>query len=208
MDILTVKIEDFQNLVVSINWIAAIALLILIFLASKFISWIYKKTIFKTIQIDEAVIGIGNSSVTIKYDGRIKEIAYKIWVELTTRKIGLEFEEDYDVISEVYASWYNAFQIIRSLLEEVPADRISSAKGLIEVTTKVLNNGLRPHLTKWQAKYLSWYANALEENKNLSPQEIQKQFPEYEILVNDLKKTNVIMMNYADELKRLIDDNK
>ena len=143
MDIFTVKIEDFQNLVVSINWIAAIALLILIFLASKFISWIYKKTIFKTIQIDEAVIGIGNSSVTIKYDGCIKEIAYKIWVELTTRKIGLEFEEDYDVISEVYASWYNAFQIIRSLLGEVPADRISSAKGLVEVTTKVLNNGFQ-----------------------------------------------------------------
>ena len=114
MDIFTVKIEEFQNLVVSINWIAVVVLLILIFLASKFISWIYKKTVFKTIQIDEAVIGIGNSYVTIKYDGRIREIAYKIWIELSTRKIGLEFEEDYDVISEVYASWYSAFQIIRT----------------------------------------------------------------------------------------------
>ena len=206
MDIFTVRIEECQNIILSINWIAAIMLLILIYLASKVILWIYKKSVFKKIQVDEAVIGIGNSSITIKYDGRIKEIAYKIWVELTTRKIGLEFEEDYDVISEVYASWYNAFQIIRSLLEEVPADRISSAKGLIEVTTKVLNNGLRPHLTKWQAKYLSWYINASENNKNLSPQDLQKKFPEYQALINDLKKTNTIMMKYVDELKRLIDN--
>lgn len=208
MDIFTVRIEDFQYIILSINWVVAIILLFLSYLAAKCISFIYKKTVFKTIRIDEAVIGIGNSYVTIKYDGRIKEIAYKIWVELTTRKIGLEFEEDYDVISEVYASWYNSFQIIRSLLEEVPADRISSAKGLIEVTTKVLNNGLRPHLTKWQAKYLRWYDHALENNKSLSPQELQKQFPEYDVLVNDLKRTNAIMMKYANELKRLIDDSK
>lgn len=53
------------------------------------IKWIHKKAILKTVTIEEATIGIGNSSVTIKYDGCIKEIAYKIWIELTTRKIGL-----------------------------------------------------------------------------------------------------------------------
>lgn len=205
MDIFTVRIEECQNIVLSVNWIAAIVFILLIYIASKIISWIYKKSVFKTIQIDEAVIGIGSSSVAIKYDGRIKEIAYKIWVELTTRKIGINFDENYDVISEVYASWYEAFKIIRTLLEDIPADRINSAKGLIELTTKVLNSGLRPHLTMWQAKYLRWYANALENNKSISPQELQKEFPEYQDLVSDMKKTNAVMMKYADELKRLID---
>lgn len=154
--------------------------------------------------IEEATIGIGNSSVTIKYDGCIKEIAYKIWIELTTRKIGLKFDEKYDIISEVYDSWYEAFKVIRTLLANIPANRISDAKGLIDITTKVLNNGLRPHLTAWQAKYRAWYNSTLSD-ATATPQEIQRTYPEYQLLIDDLKKTNDIMIKYADELKRLID---
>ena len=204
MDIFSIKIEDLQSIVLSVNVIAAAILFLLFILILQGIKWVYKKATFKTIHIQEATIGIGNSSVTIKYDGRIKEIAYKIWIELTTRKIGIKFDEEYDVISEVYNSWYEAFKVIRLLLEDIPADRIGNAKGLIELTTKVLNNGLRPHLTMWQAKYRAWYNKALEDNTNTSPQDIQKEFPEYQSLVADLKKTNDIMIKYADELKRLI----
>lgn len=155
-------------------------------------------------ELREATIGIGNSSVTIKYDGCIKEIAYKIWIELTTRKIGLKFDEKYDIISEVYDSWYEAFKVIRTLLANIPANRISDAKGLIDITTKVLNNGLRPHLTAWQAKYRAWYNSTLSD-ATATPQEIQRTYPEYQLLIDDLKKTNDIMIKYADELKRLID---
>ena len=206
MDVFTIKLEGWQNIVLSVNWVTAIILFLLIALVSWLIRALYKKFTFKTMKIEEATIGIGSSSVTVKYDGRIREIAYKIWIELTTRKIGIQFDEDYDVISEVYDSWYEAFKVIRSLLKDIPADRISDAKGLIELTTKVLNSGLRPHLTMWQAKYRTWYSKAFEDSKNLSPQEIQKGFPEYQSLVNDLKKTNDIMIKYAGELKRLIDD--
>jgi hypothetical protein len=205
VDILIIKFNGWENVVLSFNWVAAIILLLLIVLLSQAIKYIHKKHSFKTIQIDEATIGIGSSSITIKYDGRIKEIAYKIWIELTTRKIGIRFEESYDVISEVYDSWYEAFSVIRMLLESIPADRINDAKGLIELTTKVLNSGLRPHLTMWQAKYRSWYSKALDKNDTLPPQEVQKKFPEYQPLINDLRKTNSIMIKYAEELKRLID---
>ena len=67
------------------------------------------------------------------------------------------FEEDQDVITEVYDSWYEAFKIIRKQLEEIPEERIGDAKELIDIVLKVLNDGLRPHLTKWQAKYRAWY---------------------------------------------------
>ena len=82
--------------------------------------------------------------------------------------------------------------------------RISDAKGLIDITTKVLNNGLRPHLTAWQAKYRAWYNSTLSD-ATATPQEIQRTYPEYQLLIDDLKKTNDIMIKYADELKRLID---
>lgn len=205
MDIINVKFEDCTNLIISVNIIAAICLLALAVLASMVVKYIIQKSTLKSIKIDETTIGIGNSSVTIKYDGSIKEIAYKIWIELTTRKIGIKYDENYDVISEVYDSWYEAFKVIRTLLEGIPGHRIHDSKGLIELTTKVLNCGLRPHLTKWQAKYRAWYKNELEKNKDMSPQDIQKKFPEYQALVDDLKATNDIMINYASELKRIID---
>ena len=204
MDIISVKFEGWQNIVVSFNWITIIILFLLILFISLGIKWIHKKAILKTVTIEEATIGIGNSSVTIKYDGCIKEIAYKIWIELTTRKIGLKFDEKYDIISEVYDSWYEAFKVIRTLLANIPANRISDAKGLIDITTKVLNNGLRPHLTAWQAKYRAWYNSTLSD-ATATPQEIQRTYPEYHLLIDDLKKTNDIMIKYADELKRLID---
>ena len=206
MDIFTIKFEGWQNIILSVNWIAVILLGLIIFVISCAAGWLYKKLTIRTIKIEEATIGIGSSSVTIKYDGRIKEIAYKIWIELITRKIGIKFDENHDVITEVYDSWYEAFKVIRNLLEEIPAERISEAKGLVDLTTNVLNHGLRPHLTKWQARFRAWYSKAVEKSTNLSPQEIQKDYPEYQLLVDDLKKTNDIMIGYANELKRLIDN--
>ena len=69
MDIISVKFEEWQNIVVSFNWITIIILFLLILFISLGIKWIHKKAILKTVTIEEATIGIGNSSVTIKYDG-------------------------------------------------------------------------------------------------------------------------------------------
>lgn len=205
MDIIYLKFDECFNLTISINIVLMGVLILFSILILCLINKIVNKNILKTFKFEETTIGIGNSSVTFKYDARVKEIAYKILIELTTRKIGIRFDEEYDVISEVYTSWYNAFGIIRKLLEEIPGDRIGDAKGLIEVTTKVLNNGLRPHLTKWQAKYRMWYEKELTNSEDLSPQDIQKKFPEYKDLINDLKAVNDIMINYISELKRLVD---
>lgn len=148
----------------------------------------------------ETFIGIGNSSITLKFNKKDQEIAYKLWVELSTRKIGLPFDEN-DVISEVYDSWYAFFGIARDLLKDLPAERLAYSGELVDLTQKVLNNGLRPHLTKWQAKYRKWYFE--NSNKEGSPQDIQKAFPEYEELLSDLKATNQTMINYKTLMHRI-----
>ena len=117
-----------------------------------------------------------------------------MWVELNTRKIGLEFDQKNDVIHEVYNSWYAFFTIARDLLKDIPATRLPYSTELITLTTKVLNDGLRPHLTVWQAKYRKWYG--LQKEDTRSPQEIQKDFPEYDSLVSDLLQTNSRMIEY------------
>ena len=53
MDIFSIKIEDIQNIVLTLNWVAALILIILTAGVSLLIRWVYKKTVFKKIQISE-----------------------------------------------------------------------------------------------------------------------------------------------------------
>lgn len=205
MEIAKIEFLDKSKLVMTLNVWALLVNVCLIVGCYYFFELIIKKQFFKSIEISETVIGIGKSSIKIKCDKRVQGIAHKIWIELKTRKIGIMFEEDQDVITEVYDSWYEAFKIIRKQLEEIPEERIGDAKELIDIVLKVLNDGLRPHLTKWQAKYRAWYKKEKEKNQNMTPQEIQKMYPEYQELVSDLKKTNEIMINFSRELRKIID---
>lgn len=163
---------------------------------------------YKVYEIDEAVIGIGTQHIKIKPNYQDVQIAYKLWVELSTRKIGLELDLSNDVISEIYDSWYEFFTLTRELIKEIPVSKIrknKSTKELVRVAIEVLNDGVRPHLTKWQARFRKWYNIEIEqqENKNLSPQDIQKKYPEYEKLTTEMKKVNQRMLEYRKFLKQL-----
>ena len=140
-------------------------------------------------------------SVTIKVNMKNIDIAYMMFVQLRTRKIGVKFDEEYDVIPEVYDSWYSAFQAIRDLLMSVRPT--PNNKELIDVGNKVLNVGMRPHLTKWQAKFRKWYALELEkeENNKLTPQELQRKYPEYDQLVADLKSSQDQILELINKLE-------
>lgn len=182
-----------------------------IFLAMIFFSVLYRLYGFanvygisKRFQIDGATIGLGNNNIVIKYDNKVQEVAYKIWVELVTRKIGLQFDEENDVIIEVYNSWYAAFKRIRELLEEIPIRNIGYSKGLSDIVIQVLNVGLRGHLTRWQAKFRKWYDLEKDKYPNLTPQEIQRKYLEYEELVSDLKISNNVVLSFVAELEKFI----
>lgn len=202
MDIIDVKFESFSTIVFEINWLVLISLFILVVIISKVIKYIISYSRKQSINIDEIELGIGNSHITLKYDAKDKEIAYKLWIELNTRKIGLQYDEEDDVIVEIYDSWYKFFEIARELLKEMPQSKFASTPQLIDLSLKILNIGLRPHLTKWQAKYRKWYAIEIEkhENADKTPQEIQKKYLHYIELVDDLKITNQRMMEYKELL--------
>lgn len=160
---------------------------------------------FKVVDMNISIANIGNISIEKNKD--ISRIAHKAWVEIMTRKVGLLFEEDKDVIVEVYNSWYSLFGIIRDLLKEIePRKKDKELEKLENILVKTLNYGLRPHLTKWQAKYRRWYNQEIEKDTNnqLSPQEIQKKYKKYDELIADLKETNKQMVQFAEELKKLV----
>lgn len=190
------------------NIIVASILIILIVIVIYFIYGTIKFFLKKKFKIVTMNINIANiGSVSIEKNRDISKIAHKAWVEIMTRKVGLLFEEDKDVIVEVYNSWYALFGIIRELLKEIePRKKDTEIEKLEDILIKTLNYGLRPHLTKWQAKFRRWYEQeiGIEENQKLSPQEIQKKYDKYDELVEDLKKTNKQMVQFAEELKKLI----
>lgn len=136
------------------------------------------------------------------------EIAHKIYIELITRKAAIEIEEGKDVIVEVYNSWYSLFHITREELKSIGGKLIKdndTSSQLVELLTDILNKGLRPHLTEYQAKFRKWYSEQLEENKNKSPQDIQSKYEEIESLMTSLKEVNRTLIAYSEQLKKIID---
>ena len=132
----------------------------------------------------------------------VKKLANEVWIELSTRKIALPFDEENDVIIEVYNSWYEVFKRFREILKELPINNNKEVEKLSSLILKILNEELRGHLTKWQARFRKWY----KENKNTideDPQEIQKKYPQYEELIKDLKRVNNNMIIFTEELDKI-----
>src|SRR5690606_28412594 len=79
---------------------------------------------FRSFEIDQAEIGVGNNKFRFKPNLTDRQVAYAIWVELSTRKIGLPIDPEHDVISEIYDSWYNFFTVTRELVKGIPVNQV------------------------------------------------------------------------------------
>ncbi len=135
------------------------------------------------------------------------EIAHKIYIELITRKAAIEIEEEKDVIVEVYNSWYSLFQTTRNELKSIEGKLLvenNTSQEIVRLLTDILNEGLRPHLTEFQARFRKWYNEKLEKGDTRSPQEIQSAFDDYDALMSSIKDVNKLLIQYANNLKIII----
>lgn len=207
--IVSIYVDKNFTLVTEVGVIIPILLFVIVILLLLKNGFPYSLSKLKNMFDGEVTINIpfGTGSIKIKPNNETKQISYKAWVELVTRKAGIPIDSNHDLISEIYDSWYVLFSTTRELIKEIPASKLSDGETqkLITLLVETLNNGLRPHLTKWQAKYRKWYEKELADNKNrkLSPQEIQKKFPDYVELMNDLKRVNTELIKYREQLEKL-----
>lgn len=135
------------------------------------------------------------------------EIAHKIFIELITRKAAIEIDEDYDSIIEVYDSWYELFKVTREEIKNISGQSLisdTSSSKLIELATDVLNKGLRPHLTMYQADFRKWYDEKLNQSQGKSPQEIQKEYTKWPELLSSIKSLNGELLTYSKQLKLIV----
>ena len=152
----------------------------------------------KHVSVKEISIG----KFTVKINRTNIDVAYKIYIQLKTRKVANVYKEN-DVIDEIYKSWYTAFNNIRELLLSI--DPIPQNIELIKLGEYLLNDLMRPHLTRWQSKYRKWYVNACNKNTNesLTPQEIESRYPDYYELIEDMKKSQEEIKKFLGDLKKL-----
>lgn len=143
---------------------------------------------------------LGNITYEPTEEDRI--VAWKLYTQLKTRKAAIIFDEDHDVIADVYDSLYEIFPISRDLLMNLPLNEIERDPSIADLVFRVQNYGIRSHLTKWQSDFRRWWDNATRDpsNKDRGPQDIQKDYPRYKELIEDLKKTNVELDKYAEDL--------
>jgi hypothetical protein len=204
-DLITIRITDAYSLAINVGPVflalvlgtAAWLLYHYYFRRRKLPSW-------SVVEAEVQLGGIGTVKIRPSYEDI--QVAHKAWVELVTRKAALPFDKDHDVISEVYNSWYALFQEMRNLTKTIPAERVRGSKDtreLVRLLVDALNKGLRPHLTQWQARFRHWYDDALKKCTEKSLQEIQREYPQYQELVDDLIKVNKQLVDYADVIRRI-----
>ncbi|MBN1970959.1 MAG: hypothetical protein JW870_16445 [Candidatus Delongbacteria bacterium] len=203
MEVIKVYFDENFNLIFqfSIWFFLSIVLLIIIY-------FLLIKKVFRysLVKIDIKLGNVGTAE--FRPNKTDLQIAHKIWTQLITRKAAIPIDKENDVIEEIYDSWYALFQKVRDFISEIPADLIrnnNSTREIVRIATQTLNVGLRPHLTKWQARFRTWSSSKKDKLMEMTPQDFQKEYPEYKYLIEDLMLVNEQLIQYAQELKKIID---
>jgi|SRR5271157_627486 len=205
-ELLRLHVEGRSGLVLEVSlWLVGAVLLLLVALRT----WVWnRKSPFHKYEVVKLNVQLGNvGSVELRPNNEDVQIAHRIWTELMTRKAAQPIDIEHDVIVEIYDSWYALFGRIRQLISDIPGPMLREEKStqeLVKIATQTLNNGLRPHLTRWQARFRHWYANCPDAVKEKCPQERQREFPDYAVLIEDIKKVNAQLIQYAGELEKII----
>ena len=144
--------------------------------------------------------GLGSATFDLTSNDRVA--AWKLHVQLVTRKAALPFDQTHDVIADVLASLFELFQVARDLLLDMPPANSNDQHGVAGLIVRVLNMGIRPALTRWHADYRRWWEAALQLSVNAgrTPQDIQRDYPRYGELVADLSRMNIELSKFSDQL--------
>jgi hypothetical protein len=207
MDIVNATIDSNFFLQLSLNLIPVIVIVIIGLGGWLIVKYSKPFAFWRKFSIDRAELGLSGTTIIIKPNIEDQQIAYKLWVELSTRKIGLPIDYDHDVIIELYNSWYEFFKLTRELIKDIPITKIKDkdTQAIINLSIDVLNEGLRPHLTKWQARFRKWYDVQLDATDNMhkSPQEIQSSYPDYQQMIEEMRHVNKKLIKYRAMLEKL-----
>ncbi|MDZ8068543.1 MAG: hypothetical protein RMY64_23415 [Nostoc sp. DedQUE08] len=139
--------------------------------------------------------GIG--SVEWEADPTERRAAWSLYVELVTRIAVQPLEADNGLLREALSSLYNLFPVTRQVLKEGGPDVGATYDSVGGIAIAVLNNGLRPFLSKWHPLLQTWEA---QRPPHQSPKEHECNWSEEPKLRDELESLRKDLEQYANAL--------
>lgn len=139
----------------------------------------------------------GLGSAEWEADSTQRRAAWALYVELVTRVAVQELASDAGLVREAMNSLYTLFGTTREILREAGPDVGASRESVGGLAIAVLNQGLRPFLTKWHPTLQVWEAQRPEK---ISPKEYEQQWTEEPKLRQELATLRGELEVYAQAL--------
>ncbi|MEH1840679.1 MAG: hypothetical protein V7L20_18445 [Nostoc sp.] len=136
-------------------------------------------------------------SVEWEADPTERRAAWSLYVELVTRIAVQPLEIDNGLLREALTSLYNLFPVTRQVFEEGGLDVGASHDSVGGIAIAVLNNGLRPFLSKWHPLLQTWEA---QKPPHQSLKEHQRNWTEEPKLREELESLRRDLEKYANAL--------
>jgi hypothetical protein len=126
-----------------------------------------------------------------------RRAAWSLYIELVTRIAVQPLEVDQGLVREALNSLYSLFSTTREILKQAGPNVGASRQSVGGIAIIVLNNGLRPFLSKWHPLLQAWEA---KRPADLSPKEHEKNWSEEPKLREELAQLRRDLEQYANAL--------
>ena len=144
--------------------------------------------------------GIG--SAEWQADPTERKAAWSLYIELVTRIAVQPLEIDHGTVREALNSLYSLFASTREILKNAGPSVGGSYDSVGGIAIAVLNNGLRPFLSKWHPLLQAW---EIKRPSNLSPQEHEKAWSEEPQIRGELTILRADLEQYSNALAEIAD---
>ena len=133
-------------------------------------------------------------------DPRMREAAWALWVELSTRIATQPVDLDEGMLREALESLHQLFDATRNVLRTCGPNAGATEGSVGAVALRVLNGAVRPFLSRWHPKLLAW-----EEGrpKGKSAREHEREWKEEAKCRGELEKLRQGLVTYAETLASL-----
>lgn len=139
--------------------------------------------------------GIGG--VEIEPDSTERDAAWELYVELVTRVAVQSLNPHEGLVREAMNSLYSLFDSTRKILRKAGPKVGASHDSVGGIAIAVLNNGLRPFLSKWHPLLQEWEEQKAE---GVSPKKHERAWDQAMIVRGELDALRADLAKYAEAL--------
>lgn len=158
------------------------------------------------ISTTDVSVSAGGISFSLKASKSDKEVAWRIYTQIKTRIASVKFDENYDSLYLSNNSLHKIFLYIRDEISKIPLSRIRSERDdkIVDFYLNILNEGIRPYLSKWHIPISNWVESEREKYPDESLLDIEKRYSLRDKALMDIKEMNIRMDAFAKELLKIV----